>query len=359
MRKLYILCLIGLACIIIGLAFADQMTFTTYYPAPYGVYREMKVNLLHTDPQSLASHPNVPMGEEAQWEGKMYYNDGSLGIPEGYYYYDGTTWLSSGGELWTRSGNDVYLADTAWNVGIGTTQPAATLHIKRDQDARTGIGIENRDLGVRARAELYLQGERGDDYAVMALFSPNSPSADPFYPDSFEIGTGSALVNGMLVCTRGPGPLRFATQSTERMRITPGGNVGIGTNTPGYKLHVAGTAGKPGGGSWSDSSDIRLKKNVKTIEGALETMLRLRGINYQWKEPEKHGGMKGTYMGMIAQEAEKVFPEWVGTGNEGYKTLGFIGFEALAVEAIKELKSENEVLKARIEALEAKFIVGQ
>lgn len=43
MRKLYIFGLIGLVGIIIGLAWADQMTFTTYYPAPYGVYNDMRV----------------------------------------------------------------------------------------------------------------------------------------------------------------------------------------------------------------------------------------------------------------------------------------------------------------------------
>ena len=40
MRKLYIFGLVGLACAIIGLAWAEQLTMTTYYPAPYGVYKE-------------------------------------------------------------------------------------------------------------------------------------------------------------------------------------------------------------------------------------------------------------------------------------------------------------------------------
>lgn len=43
MRKVYILGLIGLASLIIGLAWAEQLTFTTYYPAPYGVYNDMEV----------------------------------------------------------------------------------------------------------------------------------------------------------------------------------------------------------------------------------------------------------------------------------------------------------------------------
>ena len=43
MRKFYIFGLIGLAVVIIGLAFADQMTLSTYYPAPYGIYNDMVV----------------------------------------------------------------------------------------------------------------------------------------------------------------------------------------------------------------------------------------------------------------------------------------------------------------------------
>jgi len=42
MRKLYTLTLIVIICLIIGLAYADQLTFSTYYPAPFGVYREMR-----------------------------------------------------------------------------------------------------------------------------------------------------------------------------------------------------------------------------------------------------------------------------------------------------------------------------
>lgn len=91
--------------------------------------------------------------------------------------------------------------------------------------------------------------------------------------------------------------------------IEPIGNVGIGKLIPNCLLEVNGSAGKPGGGSWSISSDIRLKKNVKPIKNALEKMLELQGITYQWKEPSKHGNMQGAYMSMIAQEVEKVFPE--------------------------------------------------
>ena len=134
-------------------------------------------------------------------------------------------------------------------------------------------------------------------------------------------------------------------------------NVGIGTETPDWMLHVNGAAAKPGGGSWTDSSDIRLKKNVRTIENALERTLTLRGVEFEWNEPERAGLLPGTQIGMVAQEVETVFPQWVGTGRQGYKDLTIRGFEALAVEAMRELKAENEALKNRLSELEKRILL--
>jgi BMFP domain-containing protein YqiC len=64
-------------------------------------------------------------------------------------------------------------------------------------------------------------------------------------------------------------------------------------------------------------------------------------------------------MGLIAQEVEKVFPQWVKINSAGYKDLTVSGFEGLTAEAIRELKAENNALKARIEALEAKLNARQ
>ncbi len=134
------------------------------------------------------------------------------------------------------------------------------------------------------------------------------------------------------------------------------GNVGIGTTAPGYLLTVNGNlyaanGYKPGGGSWTDSSDMRLKKNITPIKSALDKLLGLKGVYYEWKEPKDHGNLTGTQMGMIAQDVEKVMPSWVGTDSKGYKTLTIRGFEALAVESIRELKNENDALKQEIVSL--------
>ena len=94
------------------------------------------------------------------------------------------------------------------------------------------------------------------------------------------------------------------------------------------------------------NSDLLLKRNVEPLKGALERLLQLRGVTFEWEEPEKHGNETGVLIGMIGQEVEKVFPEWVKIDQGGYRNVKFIGFEALTVEALRELQVENEALKA-------------
>src|SRR5262249_61210939 len=98
----------------------------------------------------------------------------------------------------------------------------------------------------------------------------------------------------------------------------------------------------------TNSSDARLKKKVAPLADALGRLLKLRGVRFEWKEPEKMGNLTGTQMGLIAQEVETVFPEWVSVGPDGYKELTIRGFEALTIEALRELHTEIKELKARL-----------
>ncbi|MCG3125346.1 MAG: hypothetical protein CHACPFDD_00164 [Phycisphaerae bacterium] len=140
--------------------------------------------------------------------------------------------------------------------------------------------------------------------------------------------------------------------TSEALSIASSGNVGIGTSSPAALLHVNGAAAKPGGGSWTDSSDERLKQKIRPLSAALSRLLALRGVTFEWKQPEKHGDRCGEQIGMLAQEVERVFPDWVGVDPDGYKTLTFRGFEALAVEALREMNDENERLRRKHAELE-------
>jgi Chaperone of endosialidase len=106
--------------------------------------------------------------------------------------------------------------------------------------------------------------------------------------------------------------------------------------------------------AFTNNSDSRLKKNIKTVDGALEQLLRLRGVTFEWKEPAEHGNHRGLQRGFVAQEVEQVMPEWVGVDEKGFKTLNTTGLEALLVESIRTLKTENDALRDRVRTLEGK-----
>jgi hypothetical protein len=128
--------------------------------------------------------------------------------------------------------------------------------------------------------------------------------------------------------------------------------IGIGTSNPQNLLHVNGDASKPGGGPWTNTaSDASLKKNIESLTDALSKLLQLRGVRFEWKEPEKMGNLTGPQMGLIAQEVEGVFPEWISTSRDGDMQLTIRGFEALTIEALRELHTEIETLKIRLDKL--------
>lgn len=145
-----------------------------------------------------------------------------------------------------------------------------------------------------------------------------------------------------------------------------GGNVGIAITNPSYKLQLGtDSAGKPNGGSWSNSSDLRLKENIKTIKNPLDKICSLRGVTFDWIDETEQGGVKNSG-GFIADEVMEVFPEWVKEMDASEKQKEIIKddkvkslslpftFDAIVVESIKELNEIIKELKAEIEILKNK-----
>ena len=117
----------------------------------------------------------------------------------------------------------------------------------------------------------------------------------------------------------------------------------------GFLFYVHGEAG--GTSSWNNLSDLRLKQNVKTIDGALDKVLKLRGVSFEWKDPEK----KGSKLGFIAQEAINIIPEVVNGSESTNYTMQYAPITAVLVEALKEEHKKVEKLEKQVEEMQAKL----
>ena len=98
-------------------------------------------------------------------------------------------------------------------------------------------------------------------------------------------------------------------------------------------------------------SDVRMKKNIKPLNASLNKISMLEGVSFDWKTTEytDQGLSDDKQIGLLAQDVEKVLPELVRTGSDGYKAIAYSKLTAVLVEAVKELKSENETLKGKLE----------
>ena len=130
--------------------------------------------------------------------------------------------------------------------------------------------------------------------------------------------------------------------------------VGIRTTNPLYPLHVNGEAAKSSGTTaWVVSSDVRLKNILGKYEKGLNEIVELQPVRftYQKDNPRQLPSDK-EQVGFIAQEVKEIFPEAVTEGTDGYLDFNIHAISVAMINAIRELKAENEKQKAEINKLE-------
>ena len=201
--------------------------------------------------------------------------------------------------------NAMTIAGTG-NIGIGTTSPLAPLDI---------IGA-------------------GTGGALVELLRFSYFSSD--YHSSIKASTGGNTGQNQLgfYVTKGGVESNPLILSDTDVLIRPNGNVGIGTTSPGYKLQVgvAADGTEARANAWNTLSDERLKRDFEIIPDSLEKILSLNGYYYFWNR----GTDKAKKMGLKAQEVEKVFPEVVSIGGDGFLSVSYNHLLAGVIEAIKE-----------------------
>ena len=123
-----------------------------------------------------------------------------------------------------------------------------------------------------------------------------------------------------------------------------------------FKFFPAGTlkATIDGAGTWLGAGDViaygspsdkRLKENIKPIESALDKVMKLEGVTFDWIQKEDQILDIKEDIGFIAQDVKKVIPELVRENENGMLSMRHQGIAPILLEAIKELKQEIEELK--------------
>ena len=236
-------------------------------------------------------------------------------------------------------------------VGIGTTIPTQTLHINRDTgDARIRIVADssNTDENWNPAVTMFQDGNN------IASYVGNINVGGSAFNRTVE---GLPEPNGLLLLNNDndattTSSIAMGVNDTIAMVINNDRNIGVGTSTPTEKLEVVGNILASG---TITSSDERYKRDIKTLDRALDKLMKLRGVSYFMKDEFKEKGFgDGLQIGVIAQEVEKVYPELVITNEStGYKAVNYPKFTPILIQALKEQQEEIEALKRENEALKA------
>jgi hypothetical protein len=217
------------------------------------------------------------------------------------------------------------------NLGIGTSSPTKKLHVegstRLNGDVIVGPNNNNSKAFIRAN----------NGYS-----SASTPDYTWYYNDQCGIFHPAGNVIGF-------------SASGERARITANG-LKVTSGALGVNIDPSTTDGRIDATNdvvAYSTSDKRLKENIKPIKNALDKVMNISGVSFDWKELNEEDkktihGNTGHDVGVIAQEIEKVLPEVVTERDSGYKAVKYEKLVPLLIEAIKEQQQQINKLKEKL-----------
>jgi hypothetical protein len=106
---------------------------------------------------------------------------------------------------------------------------------------------------------------------------------------------------------------------------------------------------EPVGGTFVSSSDERLKTDITSLPRVLDKLMLLQPKTYQYIATSDAGRLS---YGFLAQDVEKLFPEFVFSGEGGIKGIAYSNFSVIAIKGIQEQQQLIEEQKQKIDRLE-------
>jgi hypothetical protein len=155
------------------------------------------------------------------------------------------------------------------------------------------------------------------------------------------------------------GGIAAGTDSNEILINTVYNGSGKGSNTGFINPNGGGVYQGNNGATWSVTSDQRLKKNIVDNNIGLDAINSIRVRNFEYRLEEEitelptNTAIKktGTQLGVIAQELQAVLPDCVKTESTGVMSVDSDNLTWYMINAIKELKSQLDSVKAELATL--------
>lgn len=388
----------------------DPSVYTVLNPlveikaAPYALYA-LAGNEGPRGPQGDPGEPWLLNGTVA------YYNAGNVGIgtdtPLAKLYVNGDIGLGSSnkylidtysGLWWDSSNSRIALGSTAavklglysgsstsrlvidnisGNVGIGTADATTKLEVV-DSGSSPVVQATNTNSGTKgclATSNEGVSGEHtgngtgvyGESFSSYGVHGHSSSGGGVHGSSTSGEGVSGSSdssngVEGHSTSGRGVFGTSGSSKGVEGHSTSGYGVSGFSTNGTGVYGHSANGlfAGAFEGDVWVTGnlelegdvispSDRRLKENITPLEHAIEKISLLDGVYFNFKGKSENDRK----VGVIAQDVEKVLPELVVSNKEGYRSVDYAKLTPVLIEAVKELKAENDELKERLVAVEA------
>jgi len=229
------------------------------------------------------------------------------------------------------------------DIGVSTATPTERLHVFENVDANTIIVAENPNTGASANGALRARS----DSAIVNFQAHGSGRTIVRFGETLASWAEFLMPsgNGLIVGTTAFKPLILGTGNVDRLHITGTGEIGIGTKTPGSKLHVNGGDVRVSGGSFiDDGTTLNVPDYVfepgyrlmspDELKAYVAREKRLPGIPNH-REIKEHGLDLSEFQMRLLEKVEEL-------------TL----YSLAQYDEIVALKDENTKLQARLEEIE-------
>ena len=263
----------------------EVISFTTYYPSPYGIYKELRS-------QHVAIGDTFINNSAISWDTPVL--TGAIDASKLSLAVEGNVILAGGDP-------------GPW--GSSAITPRSWIGRCFDISCKSGIP----------------DGENGRYLHISGIANPN-----------FGVVEGNPLKTARIIGLN------------DYVLLREGGKVGIGITTPAglgsYDLAIKGDAYAH---KWDTTSDLRLKENISSIKKPLEKVIRLRGVEFNWTEGDKSRQIGMIAQEVEKEFPELVTTNTDGFKALSYDRMSAVLVEALKEQQqqIQALQKEVEDLK--------------